>query len=98
MNRAERLRDACTNQRPAWTRPLRRCHPFSPASPTLTRTALASAVPSLLAPTYLICRLWLIPTGRFPGLIITAIAGRHLRRALTATQQCSPDLSRKGPP
>ena len=32
----------------------------------------------------------MIPTGRFPGLIVTAIAGRHLRRALTATQQCSP--------
>jgi hypothetical protein len=48
----------------------------------LTRAALAGAVPNLLAPAVLAWRsaVWLIPAGRFPGLIVTGIAGVRLAR------------------
>jgi hypothetical protein len=48
----------------------------------LARAALASAVPNLVSPAYLAWSPagWLIPLGRFPGLIITAAAGAQLAR------------------
>jgi hypothetical protein len=49
----------------------------------LARAALASAVPNLLSPAYLVWdpAAWLIPIGRFPGLIVTAAAGARLASA-----------------
>ena len=43
-------------------------------------TALASVPPNLLGPLYLVAEPagWLIPLGRFPGLIVTGIAGARL--------------------
>jgi hypothetical protein len=51
-------------------------------SDPLARAALASAVPNLLSPAYLAWdpAAWLIPIGRFPGLIVTAAAGAQLAR------------------
>jgi hypothetical protein len=48
----------------------------------IARVALASAVPNLLSPAYLAWAPagWLIPLGRFPGLIVTAAAGTRLAR------------------
>jgi hypothetical protein len=45
-------------------------------------TALASVVPNLLGPLYLLAEPagWLIPAGRFPGLIVTGVAGVRLSR------------------
>ncbi len=45
--------------------------------PALSTAALATAVPNLLSPLYLVTEpaAWLIPIGRFPGLIVCAIAG-----------------------
>jgi hypothetical protein len=55
-------------------------------SDPLARAALASAVPNLLSPAYLAWEpaAWLIPIGRFPGLIVTAVAGVQLARASQA--------------
>jgi hypothetical protein len=49
----------------------------------LAQASLISAAPNLLSPAYLAWSpaAWLIPAGRFPGLIITAIAGSRLARA-----------------
>jgi Domain of unknown function (DUF4386) len=46
----------------------------------LAITALAAAVPGLLSPLYFVARTagWLIPAGRFPGLIASGIAGVKL--------------------
>ena len=43
----------------------------------LADAALATAVPNLLSPLYLVAdpAAWLIPIGRFPGLVVCAIAG-----------------------
>jgi hypothetical protein len=43
-------------------------------------TALGSASACLLAPLYLVAEpfAWLIPAGRFPGLIVTGVAGAEL--------------------
>jgi hypothetical protein len=48
----------------------------------LATAAVAVAVPNLLAPLYLLAEPfgWLIPIGRFPGLVISAIAGTRLGR------------------
>jgi hypothetical protein len=45
-------------------------------------TALASAAAGLLSPLYFVARPagWLIPGGRFPGLIVSGIAGVRLSR------------------
>jgi len=45
-------------------------------------TALASASASLLAPLYLIAEpmAWVIPAGRFPGLVATGVTGAQLAR------------------
>jgi hypothetical protein len=44
--------------------------------------AVAAAVPNMLGPLYLVAEPagWFIPMGRFPGLIITGVAGAHLAR------------------
>jgi hypothetical protein len=44
---------------------------------TVRRAALAAAVPNLISPTYLLWppAAWSIPAGRFPGLVVTAVAG-----------------------
>ncbi|MBT2556107.1 hypothetical protein, partial [Arthrobacter sp. ISL-5] len=49
-------------------------------SRTVTTAAVAAALPNLLSPLYLKWPglVWLIPAGRFPGLIVTAIAGIRL--------------------
>jgi hypothetical protein len=51
--------------------------------PALARAALAAATPNLLAPAYLRSprAVWLIPAGRFSGLIVTAATGARLARA-----------------
>jgi hypothetical protein len=48
----------------------------------LTRAALGAAVPNLLSPLYLVAEPagWLIPIGRFPGLIVAGVAGTRLAR------------------
>jgi hypothetical protein len=48
----------------------------------LARAALAAAVPNLLSPLYLVAEAaaWLIPIGRFPGLVIIGAAGDRLAR------------------
>jgi hypothetical protein len=48
----------------------------------LARAALAFALPNLLSPAYLAWEPagWLIPLGRFPGLIISAVGGVRLAR------------------
>lgn len=45
--------------------------------------AVASAPPGLLAPLYFVARPagWLVPAGRFPGLIATALARSRMARA-----------------
>jgi hypothetical protein len=49
----------------------------------LTSAALAAAVPNVLSPLYLVAEPagWLIPIGRFPGLVIAGIAGARLARS-----------------
>jgi hypothetical protein len=49
----------------------------------LATAALAAAVPNVLSPLYLVTdpAAWLIPIGRFPGLIVSAIAGARLARS-----------------
>jgi hypothetical protein len=49
----------------------------------LAFTALASASACLLAPLYLVAEpfAWFIPAGRFPGLVISGIAGARLATA-----------------
>jgi hypothetical protein len=49
----------------------------------LAVAALATAVPNLLSPLYLAAEpaAWLVPIGRFPGLIVTGAAGATLARA-----------------
>jgi hypothetical protein len=49
----------------------------------LTTAALAAAVPNILSPLYLVAEPagWLIPMGRFPGLVIGGIAGGRLARS-----------------
>jgi hypothetical protein len=49
-------------------------------SPAVTAAALTAALPNLLTPLYLKWPglVWLIPAGRFPGLVVTAIAGIRL--------------------
>jgi hypothetical protein len=49
----------------------------------LTSAAIAAAVPNVLSPLYLVAEPagWLIPIGRFPGLVIAAIAGVRLARS-----------------
>ena len=48
----------------------------------LANAALVAAVPNLLAPAYLAWppAAWTIPAGRFPGLIITAVAGVQMAK------------------
>jgi hypothetical protein len=48
----------------------------------LSRAATIAAVPNLVSPAYLLWppAVWTIPGGRFPGLIVTALAGVHLAR------------------
>ncbi len=48
----------------------------------LTTAALAAAVPNVLAPLYFIAEPagWLIPIGRFPGLVLIGAAGVQLTR------------------
>jgi hypothetical protein len=48
--------------------------------PPVAITALASAAACLLAPLYLVAEpfAWAIPAGRFPGLIVTGIAGTRI--------------------
>ena len=49
----------------------------------LTRAALAAAIPNVLSPLYLVVAeqaAWLIPIGRFPGLVIIGVAGDRLAR------------------
>ena len=50
--------------------------------PPVAITALASVPPNLLGPLYLVAEPagWFIPVGRFPGLIVTGIAGARLSR------------------
>ena len=45
-------------------------------------TALATVPPNLLGPLYLLAEPagWFIPAGRFPGLIVVAVAGARLSR------------------
>lgn len=45
-------------------------------------TALAAGVPGVLSPLYFLWEpaAWLIPAGRFPGLVVTGIAGIRLSR------------------
>jgi hypothetical protein len=52
-------------------------------SQAVTTAALVAALPNLLAPLYQKWPglVWLIPAGRFPGLIVTAIAGIRLATA-----------------
>jgi hypothetical protein len=49
----------------------------------LAVTALASASACLLAPLYFVAEpfAWFIPAGRFPGLIVSGIAGTRLARS-----------------
>ena len=49
----------------------------------LATAALAAAAPNVLSPLYLVSdpAAWLIPIGRFPGLIVSAIAGARLARS-----------------
>jgi hypothetical protein len=49
----------------------------------LTTAALAAAVPNILSPLYLVAEPagWLIPIGRFPGLVIAGVAGGRLARS-----------------
>jgi hypothetical protein len=49
---------------------------------TLTRASLASGVAGLLTPLGLVTEpaVWLIPAGRFSGLIVTGVAGARLAR------------------
>jgi hypothetical protein len=49
----------------------------------LAIAAVADAVPNLLSPLYLVTEPagWLIPIGRFPGLIVSGIAGVHVARS-----------------
>lgn len=49
----------------------------------LAVAAVAAAVPNLLGPLYLVAEPagWFIPMGRFPGLIVTGVAGAHIARA-----------------
>ena len=49
----------------------------------LALAALASASTCLLAPLYLVAEPlgWFIPAGRFPGLVVSGIAGVQLARA-----------------
>ena len=46
-------------------------------------TALASASACLLAPLYFVAEpfAWAIPAGRFPGLVVSGIAGARLARS-----------------
>jgi len=48
----------------------------------LAVAAVAAAVPNLLGPLYLVAEPagWFIPMGRFPGLIVTGVAGAHIAR------------------
>jgi hypothetical protein len=48
----------------------------------LVITGLASAAAGLLSPLYFVWEpaAWLIPAGRFPGLVVSAIAGARLSR------------------
>jgi hypothetical protein len=48
--------------------------------PSLATAAIALAPPNLLVPLYLLAEPagWLIPLGRFPGLVVLGRAGRHL--------------------
>jgi hypothetical protein len=51
-------------------------------SPPLANAATLTAVPNLLTPLYFRwpALVWLIPGGRMPGLIVTALAGARLAR------------------
>jgi hypothetical protein len=51
--------------------------------PAVTTPALAAAVPNVLSPLYLVAEpaAWLIPIGRFPGLILIGVAGARLARS-----------------
>jgi hypothetical protein len=48
----------------------------------LTRASLASGVAGLLTPLSLLAEpaVWLIPAGRFSGLLVSAVAGTRLAR------------------
>jgi len=48
-----------------------------------TTAALAAAVPNAVSPLYLVAEPagWLIPIGRFPGLVISGVAGVRLARS-----------------
>jgi hypothetical protein len=49
----------------------------------LANAALVAAVPNLVSPAYLAWppAAWTIPAGRFPGLVITAVAGVQMAKA-----------------
>jgi hypothetical protein len=49
----------------------------------VTATALVAAVPNVLSPLYLLAEPagWLIPIGRFPGLIVSGVTGARLARS-----------------
>jgi hypothetical protein len=48
----------------------------------LALTGLIAAIPNLLSPLYLVAEPagWFIPAGRFPGLVVSAVAGVRLSR------------------
>jgi hypothetical protein len=50
----------------------------------LARVAAASALAGLLSPLYLVTEpaAWLIPVGRFSGLVVTSVAGVRMARAV----------------
>ena len=67
--------------------PLRMISAFVPGMRGTARpvavTALASASACLLAPLYFVAEpfAWAIPAGRFPGLVVSGIAGARLARS-----------------
>ena len=52
--------------------------------PALARVAAGSALAGLLSPLYLLAEpaAWLIPVGRFSGLVVTTVAGVRMARGL----------------
>jgi hypothetical protein len=54
-------------------------------------TGLVSAASSLLSPLYFVWEPagWLIPAGRFPGLLVSGIAGVRLARGARPLQQAA---------
>src|SRR6266571_3443971 len=61
-------------------------------------TGLVSAASSLLSPLYFLWEPagWLIPAGRFPGLVVSGIAGVRLARGARPLQQAADLAFRRG--